>query len=252
MPDEGPSEQPILRAALGLGRDCPAIGQLEQLLDQSDPAPSPLSQHVESCSYCQTELHLMRVFQEGKPPEAEEAAVRSVALQLRQRSAEIFHAGTASPTNREPSWWRSFWNVRWLSPAALAMAGVLIVVAVSVEWRKGPPGLRPPSPEQEVLRSGAIAVIAPVGDLQQAPREIQWQPAPNAVKYQVRLLEVDRTELWKTDTTENRIDLPPQVRALIVPAKTLLCQVSAFDATGRSVAESNVVRFRLLQNVYKP
>ena len=47
-----------------------------------------------------------------------------------------------------------------------------------------------------------------------------------------------------------RIDLPASVEDLIVPAKTLLVQIAAFDATGNKVAESEIIRFRLSQNVY--
>jgi hypothetical protein len=90
-------------------------------------------------------------------------------------------------------------------------------------------------------------VIAPSGNLRRAPSEIRWQAAPNAVRYEARLLEVDGAELWKAETAENRIEFPAAVRARVVPAKTLLCQVSAFDASGHRVAQSEAVRFRLLQ-----
>jgi hypothetical protein len=132
------------------------------------------------------------------------------------------------------------------------MAGVLIVVAIGFQLRvAGPPTLRPLGESgTEVLRSHTLELLAPKGDLPQQPREIQWQPAPGAVKYTVRLLEVDRSELWKTETTETRVEMPSGVQARIVPAKTVLCEVAAFDAAGRKVAESESVRFRLLQKVY--
>jgi hypothetical protein len=64
------------------------------------------------------------------------------------------------------------------------------------------------------------------------------------------MMEVDRAELWNSQTATSRIDLPGSVEALIVPAKTLLVQVAAFDAAGSKIAESEPVRFRLLQNLY--
>ena len=65
------------------------------------------------------------------------------------------------------------------------------------------------------------------------------------MRYEARLLEVDGAEL--AETAENRIELPAAVRARVVPAKTLLCQVLAFDASGHRVGQSETVRFRLVQ-----
>jgi hypothetical protein len=142
-------------------------------------------------------------------------------------------------------------QVRWLG-AAVAMAGVLIVVAVGLQWRRGsPPRLDAPNREErEILRSGTISVVSPVGDLKELPTRIQWQPAADAARYDVRLLEVDRSELWTTSTTAAEADIPPAIQSKIVPAKTLLIQVSAFDRADRKLAESESVRFRVLQKVY--
>jgi len=61
-----------------------------------------------------------------------------------------------------------------------------------------------------------------------------------------------RAELWSAEALSPRIALPPRVGTLIVPSKTLLIQVAAFDASSQKIAESETVRFRLLQNVYTP
>ena len=92
--------------------------------------------------------------------------------------------------------------------------------------------------------------MSPIGDLREKPAEIRWEAAPNATRYRVRITEVDRTELWSQETTTPRVDLPTSVQDLIVPAKTLLIQIAAFEANGGKVAESETVRFRLLQNLY--
>jgi hypothetical protein len=100
------------------------------------------------------------------------------------------------------------------------------------------------------MRSHQVTVIAPMGDVLKVPAQVQWQAVSGAAKYEVRLLEVDRTELWKAETAYSHIDLPPSVQSRIVPAKSLVLQVRAFDSAGQSVGESDMVRFRLLQNVY--
>ena len=138
------------------------------------------------------------------------------------------------------------------TPAALAFVGILAVVAIGLQTRNSPPALHSPGTNRTVFRSNAIIVTAPSGDIRQAPSEIRWQTDPGAAKYEVRLLEVDGTELWRTATAESAVQLPALIRARIVPAKTLLCQVLAFDATGRQVAISDEVRFRVLPKPYQP
>ena len=246
-----PSDRPQLRSALGPGSDCPPIEQLESLLDSAADVPPALAHHAESCAYCRAELNLLRRFQSEDLDESEKEPVRLVTERLAARAEQII---PARPTvaAREP-WWRTFWTSPWPSAAAIAMAGVLIVLAVGLQWRHSQPILHPPTgSNQEVLRSNLLSILSPVGDLRRAPQEVRWQAARGAAKYEVRLLEVDGSELWRAATAEDHIMLPSSVRLRIVPAKTLLCQVTAVDASGHVVAESSTVRFRLLQNVYAP
>jgi hypothetical protein len=252
MSEDRQPEQELFRAALGPGKSCPPVEELARLIDEPSGAglPPTLADHVRSCSYCRNELHLLQTFLSAETPGEDIEAVRFVTEQLRTRSSEIF--ARPEVVARPTSWWGGLFGTTWRRPAVFAMAAVLIVVAIGFQLRfAGPPALHPLGDSgAEVLRSHTLDLLAPKGDLQQAPREIQWQPAPGAVKYEVRLLEVDRTELWKTETAQTRVELPSPVQARIVPAKTILCEVAAFDAAGRKVAESELVRFRLLQKVY--
>jgi hypothetical protein len=250
MSNDEPADKRIFQAAFKPG-DCPPIEQLEKLLVKGSAPPAALAAHVESCGSCRTEVQLLEEFQAGSPRETEAAAVRSIALRLRERSSEIFKPERASVRAREP-WWRLFWSAPWFTPAALAFVGILAVVAIGLQTRNSPPALHSPGTNRTVFRSNAIIVTAPSGDIRQAPSEIRWQTDPGAAKYEVRLLEVDGTELWRTATAESAVQLPALIRARIVPAKTLLCQVLAFDATGRQVAISDEVRFRVLPKPYQP
>jgi hypothetical protein len=256
MPDDSSlekssAERRLFKAAFEPGNSCPPAAQLEQLLIEGSTPPAALAAHVESCAFCRTEVRLLREFEAGAPRETETAAVQLIATRLRERSNEIFQPNTAPVDVKEP-WWRLFWRTPWFSPAALAAAAIVVVVAVGLQTRISQPVLHPPGAEPEVLRSNAIVVTAPAGDVGQAPSEIRWQPAPGAATYKVRLLEVDGQELWNTETAEGAVQLPGAVRARIVPAKTLLWQVSAFDKTGHQVAISDTVRFRVLQKPYQP
>ena len=249
MKDDHTPEERMLLAALGGGKDCPAVEQLEPLLDPNTGAVSPISRHVASCPRCQTELELMRQFQAGAVRESEAEAIRLIIERLQTRSKEIFRASKSQAEVRK-TWWQALWNPPRFGQAALVLSGVVLAAVLSLQLRNRPPALRPSTPDQEVLRSNAISVIAPIGDIAQPPNEVRWQAVPNASKYEVQLLEVDGAELWKAETMRDRIEFPSPVRARIVPAKTLMCRVSAFDSSGHRIAESEAVRFRLLP--YKP
>jgi len=239
MQNQEPSKKQTLQSALGPGDDCLPVAQLEELVVEGSAA---FAGHVESCTYCQAQVQLLRKFISGAPDTED---VRLITSRLRARSDEIFQSARKPAPKRQP-WWGALPRIPWLSPAALAVAGILVVVSVSLQMRNSLPGLRPAS-SQEVLRSNAILVTAPSGDIARAPSEIRWQAAPSAVRYEARLFEVDGSELWRGATRENWIEIPPAIRTRIVPAKTLLCRVLAFDESGQGVGQSEDVRFKLSQ-----
>ena len=247
MPNRKPGDE-LLSAALGPANDCPRLEDLERLLNKD--APTGIERHVAGCSYCQTELQMLRSFTSNQVGEHEKTAVDAIAARLKVRSSTIPTRRTALVESRH-SWWKRIFEVRWLSPAAATLAIVLVFAGITIEVRRERrPSLDTGTSGAEVLRSSGIAILSPIGDLREKPTGIRWEAAPNATRYRVRIMEVDHTELWNTDATSPRVDLPPDVESLIVPWKTLLVQVAAFDASGRKLAESETVRFRLLQKFY--
>jgi hypothetical protein len=237
----------LFAAALSGAKDCPPLEDLERLLNEG--APGPLKLHVDGCPYCQTELQMLRAFTSSEVAEHERAAVSSIAAQLKSRSSEIIRPRTA--VEERQSWWKLILAMRWMTPAAATVAIVLLVAGAAFELRHGrQPLLNTRIGSTEVLRSSSVAILSPVGDLREKPTEIRWEATPNAARYQVRIMEVDRAELWSGETTGARIDIPTKVETLIVPSKTLLVQVGAFDVVGRKIGESEPVRFRFLQKVY--
>ena len=94
-------------------------------------------------------------------------------------------------------------------------------------------------------RSLAVELVAPRGDQAAVPRRLEWRPLHGAVRYRARLAEVDRHEVWSIETSATAVDLPEPVRALVLPAKTLVWDVTAFDPADAPIGESPPERFRL-------
>jgi hypothetical protein len=244
MPSEPDADRKILTRALRPTKDCPPIEKFEVCID-GDTIPQDLAMHLESCAYCRTELALLQSFH-AAPRDAEEAAaVRMVTDRL--------------PSLRPPvsetveSWWRRIFHAHWLNPVLVGVAGMLIVVAIGVQWghSRAPRLYAPNQVERDVVRSGTITVVSPSGDVTLAPAQIQWEQVVGAAQYRVSLLEVDHTEFWAAATAEAAIDIPATVRAKFVPLKTVLVHVVALDGSSRKLAESEYVRLRLLQNIHK-
>jgi hypothetical protein len=174
--------------------------------------------------------------------------VSKVAELLRSRSRKILREASRTPA--KPPWWKAAFAVRRLAYASLALAAVFLVAGAVVFFRSATyrPQLEASNPPvQEVFRAGSFAVMSPAGDLQTGPKEIRWERVAQATRYQVSLLEVDRSELWRAETTEDHVELPAAVQARIVPAKTLFSEVIALDSSGNKVGDTGLVRFRLLR-----
>jgi hypothetical protein len=245
MLNKEPLAEDAIREALKATGECPGIEELEALASGQAPPANNLTQHLQACTYCQTELHLLKTFlapEAGGTREAGQAAER-----LRGRSREIFRQ--AFPTRESTPWWKAAFTMRRMAQASLAMAALLLVVATVVFLRSTPSRPQLEARNQtapDVLRSGSFAVLSPAGDLRERPKEIVWQKVPQTASYQVRLLAVDRSEIWKATTADARIELPAAAREQIVPAKTLFAEITAFDSSGNQVGTTGLVRFRLL------
>lgn len=245
--DKQTLERDLLREALGPTEGCPPLEKLESaLVHGATGLASELAEHLKTCGYCQTELHLLRDFQQGGP-EKDSEEVRKVVELLRGRSKETFQP-RSSAIARE-SWWSRRPRFQWLVPATLGMAALLIVVGGVSQYRRATtrPALNGSfQVENEVLRTGSFAVVKPVGDLVKTPGEVQWEAVQGAAKYEVRLLEVDGAEVWKAETTSEHTEIPRTVQDKIAPAKTLFCEVVAFDSSGHKIGDTGTVRFRLV------
>ncbi len=251
MPDSS-FQGELLRASLDRTSECPPVEALANLLDRPEGADAKMRTHADSCAFCKTELRMLETFREAEIPASDAAAVQQITGRLRAPSAQI-RPGVSVATPSSSSWTErmieGIFGAGWLRPAALALAGALLVIAIGLQLRHRSP-LLDTTAGSDVFRSGTFSISSPVGDLQSVPGEIRWEAVPSAAKYEVHFMEVDHRELWKGISTQASIEIPVDVRPRMVPLKTLLLEVDAFDANGRKVAQSEVVRFRVLQNVY--
>lgn len=192
--------------------------------------------HVAQCARCQAELALFAALDTAEPRPGEGAAVAWIAAETRRRlGAEGVipsPAGVASPR-------RTSWLPSW------ALMAASFVAVLGGAWLLRTPTATIEVPGGEVYRSAGLEVVAPSGDVEAVPEALTWTPVPGAARYEVRVREVDGTELWRGTSPDPRLALPAAVRTQVLPAKALEWQVIASDAEGRSLADSGVARFRL-------
>lgn len=230
-----PRQRRLLRKALSSSRDCATLSQLERLGEPD----ARVWEHVASCPRCQAEWTILSAFESATPLPGEAQDVRWIS----QRLAQQFEgARGAVPRPRA----RFLGRFETRTAIGFASAAAVVLFATVFFLREGSvPELRAPTAADRVLRSDELFIAGPVGDLERAPSELRWAAVPGAASYSVRLMEVDRAEMWSNETAANVAALPPDVLARVVPGKPMLWQVTAKDAKGFTVAQSAVQRFKV-------
>jgi len=206
-------EDEILKQALAPGPDCLPVEELGRYVDGTLSAEQhrTAARHIDRCPTCKAELALMQ-------------SVTSLAEQNESKRPRFL-------------------------PLAAAAAIVLAVVGAgsSYVFFGRPPELPPSATaDHDVTRSLTLGVSGPIGDQREAPRRLAWVASDRAVRYRVRLLEVDRRELWSTTTSSAAVELPSDVQSSLAPGRTFLWDVTAYDAADRMVSESGRQSFRVL------
>jgi hypothetical protein len=127
----------------------------------------------------------------------------------------------------------------------LAMAGIisLIFVAVIIAVVPKRQALLPDFTltDTETVRGSSITLISPVIDMNQVPSFFEWKKLGENVEYQISIFNHEL--LWKTTTKENRVVLPDEVKAKMVPGERYSWQVKAFGPDGSLIAVSSRVQF---------
>lgn len=224
-----------LRKGLSRGPECPLPEELLAALDGApeDPERIRVEVHGRSCATCQTEIALFRAFMSADIRPEERADVRAIVADLkRARKSEA------------ESWWRRFLQPAWGGAAALALAVLIFTIGFSFEWNARRHAEHPAT-HGDVLRSTMIHVTTGTGDLDRLPDEITWEAVPSASAYDVRLSEVDGTQIFYSSVTTSSLSLPPSVNKLVTAGKTVNLRVVARDNKGAEIAASGTQKLHL-------
>lgn len=239
------SDRDILKATFAATSECLAPGQLEALADEKKTHP-----HLADCPRCQAELALLKSFESGSPLPDEGAAVAWISSRLDRQLDSIKHpalsrARAAVQTFEPRSWLQKFFGQgawRWALPTT-ALAAAAIMAAILLQPAKEPTLQASAGRQPAIYRSQEIQVVSPVGDVQEVPKELQWQAFPGTGIYKVVVMEVDNSRLWSAETNESSVEIPASIRARMLPGKPILWQVTAVDEQGRVLGTSQVSRF---------
>lgn len=232
------SDREKLGAAFASTPECLPVDELDVVLEgrRGDEMRRLAEAHLVKCVHCKTELSLLREFENPTVRPEEQSDVKWIAARLRKNSP-------AAPA----PWWKQLWNIRVLAPASLALVAGLIAIGIGLQSRHSVEGI-PQTGGGEVMRSQSMPVTGPVGDVTTRPERLEWHAVPGARNYRVRVIEVDRTELWTTTVPETSVALNSAVVKQIVPLKTLMWEVSALDSAGTVISSSGLQSFRLVEN----
>jgi hypothetical protein len=222
-----------LKRALGPAADCPPLEQLVRALEASEGEPwrKAAEDHAANCAHCRDELALMHEFVDASPLPDETRNVNWIAHRLEKQ--RVFR-----PSQKPFSF--LFGMRAWATAACL-----LMVAAGAFYLPRGPGDPSSTGTGEGVMRSQTLELVGPVGDILQKPAGFHWRAVPGGVRYQVRLMEVDRREVWRAEATDDFVSMPAPVLSLMAPGRTLLWEVSAWDKNGKALGTSATQSFRV-------
>jgi len=229
----------LWRQAASATEDCLPLETLEKLAGNANADPQA-AQHLASCAHCQTELSMLKSFEEATPSADEGAAVAWIAAQLERQQSAPAQKSTAPRV----SFWRNLLRAPYLAGAAAAI--VVLALGVSLyNFNSGSGGLKPQPGIGKNYRSGEIKLLGPIGPQAQAPAEFRWEPAAGAVKYQVELTDVLGKPLAVATSIQPLLIAPAEMRAAMHSGMPVNWKVTAFDAAGAKIAESSGGNFKI-------
>ncbi|HVG92269.1 MAG TPA: hypothetical protein VNB54_12330, partial [Alphaproteobacteria bacterium] len=219
--------------------ECLPLEVLEQMTGNASAAPSA-SAHLAECAHCQTELAMLKNFEQATPSADEGAAVAWIAAQLERRQS----VPVAQQKIARVPFWRTMFRIPYLAGAA-ALAAVLIFGISLYHGNSDGPGRINPNLGSGQFRSGSIHLVSPIADQDIAPAEFRWDAVQGASSYSVELKDVAGITLATANSTQNALPVTPEMKANMISGKPLKWQVTARDANGKEIANSSTEQFKV-------
>jgi len=229
----------IWQEAAAETKDCLPLEVLERMTENVSADPRAAA-HLAGCAHCQTELAMLKSFEQSAPSADEGAAVAWIAAQLERRQS----APLAQQKIVRAPFWRAMFRVPYMAGAA-ALAAVLIVGISLYHGNSDGPGRINPGIGSGQFRSGAIHLVSPITDQNNAPAEFRWDAVEGASSYSVELKDVAGITLATASSTQNVLPVTPEMKANMISGKPLKWQVTARDANGKEIANSSGGEFKI-------
>jgi hypothetical protein len=230
------NQRDLMREALGPTPECPSLEVL---------AAPQHQKHVSECPHCRAELALLHQFESAEAQAGEAADLAWIESELARRSP-VAAAGREPFGDRLRAWFELLFGPAGRGRLSMAAAALVVLVAAGLFLRPGGGVHQGVVQEPMVWRSGQIAAISPVGDLDQSPSQLRWEAVPGAASYHVRLLEVDGTEVWSADSTSTSVEFPNNIGAKLTPGRAFQWDAAARDGAGRQLATTNLQTFHIV------
>ena len=220
-------------------KECLPLETLERMVDNTS-RDAKAAAHLAGCAHCQTELAMLKNFELSTPSADEGAAVAWIAAQLeRQQSAPVAQQKAAAVP-----FWRAMFRIPYLAGAA-AMAAVLIFGISLYHGNSDGPGKINPGLGSGNFRSGSIHLVSPIAEQNAVPSEFHWDAVQGASSYTVELKDVAGITLATAKSSQNVLQVTPEMKANMTADKPLKWKVTALDANGKEIANSGAERFKV-------
>src|SRR6476469_7860854 len=216
----------IWQEAAAATKECLPLETLEQMVDNTS-RDAKAAAHLAGCAHCQTELAMLKNFEQSTPSADEGAAVAWIAAQLERRQS----APVAQQKVVTVPFWRTMFRVPYMAGAA-ALAAVLIFGISLYHGNSDGPSKLNPSLGNGQFRTGSIHLVSPIADQKSAPTEFQWNAVQGASSYTVELKDVAGITLATAKSSQNVLQVTPEMKANMVSGKPLKWKVTAMDANG--------------------
>jgi hypothetical protein len=231
----------LWQEAVAETKDCLPLETLERIMRSASADPKAAA-HLAGCAHCQTELAMLKSFEQSTPSPDEGAAVTWIAAQLERQQTT---SASQQKITRIP-FWRTMLRVPYMAGAAALAAVLIFGIGISLyHGNSDGPGKINPGPGSGNFRSGSIHLVSPIANQNNTPTEFRWNAVQDASSYSVELKDVAGITLASATSSQNVLPVTSEMKANMLSSKPLRWKVTAFDAAGKEIANSSTEQFKV-------